>query len=163
MPEETNGHRSTTHVVLPAKGGVAESHVADILAQRYSGNVALAQYKALAVGHANDFIQGVINQKRLDRLIQNLPNGHGAAIVDTGASVSLPFRNQVLEKEILFLQESRARQVDPHFVVTAERRVSDTLNRLAYLTQTTPESPAWSATGAVVAIVVFACGFWAGR
>jgi hypothetical protein len=140
-------------VVLQAKGGVGKSYVAAALAQYYStrqwkvrcfdtdpGNATFAQYKALAVEHIGDLIQGgVINQKRFDPLIEKLLNGEGAAIVDTGASTFLPFWNYVLENEILPLLESQGRRVYLHCVVTGGQAMTDTLNGLARLAQTTSQ------------------------
>jgi len=149
MSNETNGHKPTVHVVLQAKGGVGKSYVAAIVAQYYRtrrtvrcfdtdpGNATLAQYKALDVEHVGDLIQGgVINQKRFDPLIENLLNGDGASIVDTGASTFLPFWNYVLENEVLPLLESRGRQVYMHCVVTGGQAMTDTLNGLDRLAQT---------------------------
>ena len=102
------------------------------------GNATLAQYKALDVEHISDLIQGgVINQKRFDPLIGKLLNGDGAAIVDTGASTFLPFWNYVLENEVLPLLESQGRQVYLHCVVTGGQAMTDTLNGLDRLAQTT--------------------------
>jgi len=151
MSKETNGHRPAVHIVLQAKGGVGKSYVASIVAQYYStrqwvvrcfdtdpGNATLAQYKALAVEHIGDLIQGgVINQKGFDPLIEKLLNGDGAAIVDTGASTFLPFWNYVLENEVLSLLENQGRQVYMHCVVTGGQAMTDTLNGLARLAQTT--------------------------
>jgi hypothetical protein len=139
------------HVVLQAKGGVGKSYVAAIMAQYYStrqwavrcfdtdpGNATLAQYKALAVEHIGDLIQGgVINQKRFDPLIEKLLHGDVAAIVDTGASTFLPFWTYVLENEILSLLESQGRHVYMHCVVAGGQAMTDTLNGLDRLAQTT--------------------------
>jgi len=155
MPKEassTNGHRPSVHVVLQAKGGVGKSFVAAILAQYLSrqrtvrcfdtdpGNATLAQYKALAAEHIGDLIRGgVISQKRFDPLIEKLLNGDGASIVDTGASTFLPFWNYVLENEILPLLEHQGRQVYVHCVVTGGQAMTDTLNGLDRLAQTTSQ------------------------
>jgi hypothetical protein len=153
MPKErnaTNGHRPSVHVVLQAKGGVGKSFVAAILAQYLSrqravqcfdtdpGNATLAQYKALAAEHIGDLIRGgVISQKGFDPLIEKLLNGDGTSIVDTGASTFLPFWNYVLENEILSLLDSQGRQVYIHCVVTGGQAMTDTLNGLDRLAQTT--------------------------
>ena len=151
MPNERNGGGSAVHVVLQAKGGVGKSYVAAILApyclsrqwtarcfDTDPGNATLAQYKALAVEHVGDLIQdGVINQKGFDPLIEKLLSGDGAAIVDTGASTFLPFWNYVLENEILPLLASQDRHVYLHCVVTGGQAMTDTLNGLNRLAQTT--------------------------
>ena len=151
MPKENNGHKLSVHVVLQAKGGVGKSYVAAILAQYClarqwavrcfdtdPGNATLAQYKALDVEHIGDLIQGgVINQKRFDPLFEKLLNGDGAPIVDTGASTFLPFWNYVLENEILPLLENQGRHVYMHCVVTGGQAMTDTLNGLDRLAQTT--------------------------
>ena len=94
----------------------------------------------VAVEHIGDLIQGgVINQKRFDPLIEKLLNGEGAAIVDTGASTFLPFWNYVLENEVLPLLESQGRRVYLHCVVTGGQAMTDTLNGLARLAQTTSQ------------------------
>ena len=153
MPKETNGHRSTVHVVLQAKGGVGKSYVAAIVTQYYRtrqwvvrcfdtdpGNATLAQYRALDVERVGDLIRdGVINQKRFDPLFEELLKGGGAAIVDTGASTFLPFWNYVLENEILSLLEGRGRHVYMHCVVTGGQAMTDTLNGLDRLAQTTTQ------------------------
>jgi hypothetical protein len=153
MPSETNGHKPVVHVVLQAKGGVGKSYVAAIVAQYYRthdwtvrcfdtdpGNATLAQYKALDVEHISELIQGgVINQKRFDPLIEGLLNRDGASIVDTGASTFLPFWNYVLENEVLPLLEKQGRQVYLHCVVTGGQAMTDTLNGLDRLAQTTTQ------------------------
>ena len=153
MPNETNGHRPVVHVILQAKGGVGKSYVAAIVAQYYRtremavrcfdtdpGNATLAQYKALDVEHIGDLIQGgLINQKRFDPLIEKLAHGDGAAIVDTGASTFLPFWNYVLDNDILPLLENEGRQVYMHCVVTGGQAMTDTLNGLDRLAQTTSQ------------------------
>ena len=80
---------------------------------------------------------GIINQKRFDPLIEKLMNGDGAAIVDTGASTFLPFWNYMLENEVLPLLENQGRQVYLHCVVTGGQAMTDTLNGLDRLAQTT--------------------------
>jgi len=153
MSKETNatsGHRYSVHVVLQAKGGVGKSFVAAILAQYLGrqrtvrcfdtdpGNATLAQYKALAAEHIGDLIRGgVISQKRFDPLIEKLLKGDGTSIVDTGASTFLPFWNYVLENEILPFLESQGRQLYIHCVVTGGQAMTDTLNGLDRLAQTT--------------------------
>ena len=153
MPKENNGHQPNVHVVLQAKGGVGKSYVAAILAQYCltrqltvrcfdtdPGNATLAQYKALDVEHIGDLIQsGVINQKGFDPLIEKLQNGEGTAIVDTGASTFLPFWNYVIENEVLPLLESQGRRVYLRCVVTGGQAMTDTLNGLARLAQTTSQ------------------------
>ena len=100
------------------------------------GNATLAQYKALDVEHISDLIQGgIINQKCFDPLIEKLLNGDGAAIVDTGASTFLPFWNYMLENEVLPLNQGR--RVYLHCVVTGVQAMTDTLNGLDRLAQTT--------------------------
>jgi hypothetical protein len=153
MAKETNGHKSTVHVVLQAKGGVGKSYVASIVTQYYStrqwmvrcfdtdpGNATLAQYKALGAEHVGDLIRdGIINQKRFDPLIEKLLNGDGAAVVDTGASTFLPFWSYVLENDILSLLEHRGRYPYLHCVVAGGQAMADTLNGLDRLAQTTGE------------------------
>jgi len=147
LPKQTSGHEPTVQVVLQAKGGVGKSYVAAILAQYYSTRqwkvrrfATLAQYKALAVEHMGDLIQGgIINQKRFDPLIEKLLNGEGAVIADTGASTFLPFWNYVLENEVLSLLESQGRRVYLHCVVTGGQPMTDSLNGLVRLAQTTSQ------------------------
>jgi hypothetical protein len=92
----------------------------------------------LAAEHIGDLIRGgVISQKRFDPLIEKLLNGDGASIVDTGASTFLPFWNYMLENEILPLLESQGRQIYIHCVVTGGQAMTDTLNGLDRLAQTT--------------------------
>ena len=149
----TNGSGGSVHLVLQAKGGVGKSFVAAIVAQYYlsrklamrcydtdPGNATLAQYRALGVEHVGNLIQaGVINQKRFDPLIDKLLTGEGASIVDTGASTFLPFWNYVLENEILRLLESHGQHIYIHCVVTGGQAMTDTLNGLAHLAQTTAQ------------------------
>jgi hypothetical protein len=82
--------------------------------------------------------RGAIYEKRFDELVEKLCVADGTCIVDTGATTFVPLWNYILENEILsFLTGRTRRRVFVHSVVTGEQAMSDTLNGLGRLAETT--------------------------
>jgi hypothetical protein len=61
----------------------------------------------------------------------------GICIVDTGATTFVPLWNYILENEILCFLAARLRRVFVHSVVAGGQAMSDTLNGLERLAETT--------------------------
>jgi adenylylsulfate kinase-like enzyme len=148
----TNGTKASVHVVLQGKGGVGKSFVSAILAQYFRTkaapvhcldtdpvNATFAQYRLLEAEHIKVLRRGTVNEKQFDMLVDKVCEGDGVFIVDTGATTFVPLWNYILENEILAFFRSYGRSVFVHSVVTGGQAMSDTLNGLERLAQTTSE------------------------
>ena len=80
---------------------------------------------------------GTVNEKQFDVLVEKVCHGDGVFIVDTGATTFVPLWNYILENEILDFFRAHGRSVFVHSVVTGGQAMSDTLNGLERLAQTT--------------------------
>jgi len=140
------------HLVLQGKGGVGKSLVSAILGQYFHArkatlhcfdtdpvNATFAQYQALAAEHINVLRRGAIYDKRFDELIEKICQVDGICIVDTGATTFVPLWIYILENEILCFLAARSRRVFVHSVVAGGQAMSDTLNGLERLAETTTE------------------------
>ena len=149
MKSET---QPSVHVVLQGKGGVGKSFVSAILAQYFQTksapvhcldtdpvNATFAQYRVLAAEHLKVLRRGTVNEKQFDLMVEKACHGDGVFIVDTGATTFVPLWNYMLENEILAFFRSHGRNVFVHSVVTGGQAMSDTLNGLERLAQTTSE------------------------
>src|SRR6202162_2183340 len=140
------------HLVLQGKGGVGKSLVSAILGQYFQArksalhcfdtdpvNATFAQYEALAAEHINVLRRGAIHDKRFDDLVEKICDFDGICIVDTGATTFVPLWNYILENEILTFLAERSRRVFVHSVVAGGQAMSDTLNGLERLAETTTQ------------------------
>lgn len=147
-----NGTQASVHVVLQGKGGVGKSFVSAVLAQYFRTksasvhcldtdpvNATFAQYRALEAEHLKVLRRGMVNEKQFDVLVEKVCHGDGVYIVDTGATTFAPLWNYILENEILAFFRAHCRNVFVHSVVTGGQAMSDTLNGLERLAQTTSE------------------------
>jgi hypothetical protein len=154
METESNGnaHDATAHIVLQGKGGVGKSFVSAILAQYFQHkgvrlhcldtdpvNATFAQYKRIGADHLKILRRGSIHEKRFDDLVDQICGGEGVFIVDTGATTFVPLWNYMLENEILQFLQRRGRPVFVHVIVTGGQAMTDTLNGLERLAETTTE------------------------
>lgn len=147
-----SGRPASVHLVLQGKGGVGKSFVSSILAQYFRTksapvhcldtdpvNATFAQYRLLEAEHLKVLRRGRINEKEFDVFVQRVCHGEGVFIVDTGATTFVPLWNFILENEILALLQSHQRRVFVHSVVAGGQAMTDTLNGLERLAQTTLE------------------------
>jgi hypothetical protein len=147
-----NGTHASVHLVLQGKGGVGKSFVSAILAQYFRTksppvhcldtdpvNATFAQYRLLEAEHLKVLRRGTINEKQFDVFVEKVCHGDGVFIVDTGATTFVPLWNYILENEILEFFRSHGRSVFVHSVVTGGQAMTDTLNGLERLAQTTSQ------------------------
>ncbi len=147
-----NGTPASVHIVLQGKGGVGKSFISAILAQYFRTktaavhcmdtdpvNATFAQYRLLEAEHLKVLRRGAVNEKQFDTLVQKVCQGEGTFIVDTGATTFVPLWNYILENEILAFFRDHNRNAFVHSVVTGGQALSDTLNGLERLAQTTPD------------------------
>src|SRR6202034_2006687 len=148
----TNRPQASVHVVLQGKGGVGKSFVSAILTQYFRTksatvhcldtdpvNATFAQYRLLEAEHLKVLRRGTINEKQFDVFVEKVCHGDGVFIVDTGATTFVPLWNYILENEILEFFRSHGRSVFVHSVVTGGQAMTDTLNGLERLAQTTSQ------------------------
>ena len=148
----SNGSKASVHVVLQGKGGVGKSFISAILAQYFRTksapvhcldtdpvNATFAQYSLLQAEHLKVLRRGTVNKKQFDVLVEKVCHGDGVFIVDTGATTFVPLWNYILENEILAFFQAHGRNVFVHSVVTGGQAMSDTLNGLERLAQTTTD------------------------
>ena len=147
-----NGALASVHLVLQGKGGVGKSFVSAILAQYFrtkSGpvhcldtdpvNATFAQYRLLEAEHLKVIKRGTVNEKRFDLFVERVCQEQGVFIVDTGATTFVPIWNYILDNKILEFFRARERRAFVHVVVTGGQAMTDTLNGLARLAQTTSQ------------------------
>lgn len=138
--------------MLQGKGGVGKSFISAILAQYFRTkaapvqcldtdpvNATFAQYRALGAEHLKILRRGTVNEKQFDVLVEKVCRGSGVFIIDTGATTFVPLWNYILENEILTFFRQHGRNAFVHSVVTGGQAMSDTLNGLERLAQTTSE------------------------
>src|SRR5437764_4962169 len=91
------------HLVLQGKGGVGKSFVASILGQYFRErgkevhcvdtdpvNQTFAQYRELDVQRLNLLVDGSVDQRAFDGLVERLLTENGTFVVDNGASTFIP-------------------------------------------------------------------------
>src|ERR1700728_694253 len=148
----TNGSVASVHLVLQGKGGVGKSFVSAILAQYFRTksapvhcvdtdpiNTTFAQYRLLNAEHLKVLKRGTVHEGKFDHFVQRVCCGEGVFVVDTGATTFVPLWNYILENEILDFFRAYGRSVFVHSVVTGGQAMTDTLNGLERLAQTTSQ------------------------
>src|SRR5688572_15894020 len=111
VADEISGTQAATasgavHLVLQGKGGVGKSFVASILAQYFRErnkkvkcvdtdpvNQTFAQYRDLGVQRLDLLVDGAIDQRAFDGLVEQLLTEDGLFVVDNGASTFIPMWN----------------------------------------------------------------------
>jgi CobQ/CobB/MinD/ParA nucleotide binding domain len=147
-----NGTAASVHLVLQGKGGVGKSFVSAILAQYFRTkstqvhcmdtdpvNATFAQYRLLEAEHLKVLRRGTIHEKQFDAFVEKVCHGEGVFVVDTGATTFVPLWNYILENEILDFFRAHGRSVFVHSVLTGGQAMTDTLNGLERLAQTTSQ------------------------
>jgi hypothetical protein len=148
----SNATQASVHIILQGKGGVGKSFISAILAQYFRTkpapvhcldtdpiNATFAQYRVLDAEHLKILRRGAINDKQFDLFVDMVCEGQGVFIVDTGATTFVPLWNYILDNQILPFFKSYNRNVFVHSVVAGGQAMSDTLNGLQRLAQTTSE------------------------
>jgi hypothetical protein len=114
---------TAVHLVLQGKGGVGKSLVAAILAQYFRErgrpvrcvdtdpvNQTFAQYGELEVRRLDLLVDGTIDQRAFDGLIERLLTEDGVFVVDNGASTFIPMWNYVLENDVVRVLRDSSRR-----------------------------------------------------
>jgi hypothetical protein len=140
------------HLVLQGKGGVGKSFVAAILAQYFKTktaqvhcldtdpvNATFAQYRILGAEHLNVLKRGAINDKRFDDLVEIVCRKAGIFVIDTGATTFVPLWNYFLENQIIGFLQQQGKRMFIHSIVSGGQAMSDTLNGLERIAETTTD------------------------
>jgi cellulose biosynthesis protein BcsQ len=140
------------HLVLQGKGGVGKSFVASILGQYFRErnknvkcvdtdpvNQTFAQYRELGVQRLDLLVDGAIDQRAFDGLVERLLTEDGFFVVDNGASTFIPMWNYILENDLVHVLQQSGRPLFVHCVITGGQALTDTLTGLAKLAETTPD------------------------
>lgn len=143
---------SAVHLVLQGKGGVGKSFVASILGQYFRErnknvncvdtdpvNQTFAQYRELAVQRLELLVDGAIDQRAFDGLVERLLTEDGVFVVDNGASTFIPMWNYILENDLVHVLRDSGRHLFVHCVITGGQALTDTLTGFAKLAETTPD------------------------
>ncbi|MBN9657082.1 MAG: conjugal transfer protein TraL [Acidobacteria bacterium] len=143
---------ATVHFVLQGKGGVGKSFVASILGQYFQTrgrevrcfdtdpvNQTFAQYRELGVERLDLLVDGSIDQRAFDGLVERLLTEEGCFVVDNGASTFIPMWNYILENDVVRVLSDTGRRVFVHCVITGGQALTDTLTGFAKLAETTPD------------------------
>jgi hypothetical protein len=139
------------HLVLQGKGGVGKSFVAAILAQyfvHHQGanahcvdtdpvNQTFAQYRNLGVRRLELLVDGGIDQRVFDALMERLLTEEGVFVIDNGASTFIPLWNYILENDVARVLCEANRRLFVHCVLTGGQGLTDTLSGFARLAETT--------------------------
>lgn len=155
MPKQettTIDTQPAVHLILQGKGGVGKSFVAAILAQYFRSktghvhcldtdpvNATFAQYRLLGAEHINVLRRGAINDKRFDDLVEKVCQKPGLFVIDTGATTFVPLWNYVMENHILSFFRQEGKRVFIHSVVSGGQAMTDTLNGLERIAETTTD------------------------
>ena len=142
--------KGVIHLSLQGKGGVGKSLVASIVAQYYVHrgaaakcidtdpvNQTLFQYKALNAQHLNLLVNGNVDQRGFDVLMERLLTEEGVFVVDSGASTFIPLWSYILENNALELLEKAGRLLYVHTVITGGQALADTLKGFESLAEST--------------------------
>lgn len=140
------------HIVLQGKGGVGKSFVASILGQYFRErnrnvhcvdtdpvNQTFAQYRDLAVQRLDLLVDGAVDQRAFDGLVERLLTEDGLFVVDNGASTFIPMWNYILENDLVHVLRDSGRHLFVHSVITGGQALTDTLTGFAQLAETTPD------------------------
>ena len=140
------------HFVLQGKGGVGKSFVASILGQYFRErkqnvhcvdtdpvNQTFAQYRDLAVQRLDLLVDGAVDQRAFDALVERLLTEDGLFVVDNGASTFIPMWNYILENDLVHVLRDSGRHLFVHCVITGGQALTDTLTGFAKLAETTPD------------------------
>lgn len=151
VPETEDG--TAVHLVLQGKGGVGKSLVAAILAQYFGHyrskvvhcvdtdpvNQTFAQYRELGVARLDLLLDGAIDQRVFDSLMERMLTETGIFVVDNGASTFIPMWNYILENDVVRVLTGAERRLYVHCVVTGGQALTDTLSGFAKLAETSPD------------------------
>lgn len=144
---------TSVHLVLQGKGGVGKSLVATILAQYFTHhagrqvhcvdtdpvNQTFAQYMDLTVKRLELLVDGVVDQRVFDDLMERLLTEQGLFVVDNGSSTFIPMWSYILENDVIRVLAEAGRRLFVHCVITGGQALTDTLSGFAKLAETTPE------------------------
>src|SRR2546423_4846256 len=96
-PQSADDNKGLIHLSLQGKGGVGKSLIASLLAQFHMGrgdsvrcvdtdpvNQTLSQYSALKAQHLQLILNGRIDQRGFDALMERLLTEDGIFVVDNG-------------------------------------------------------------------------------
>ena len=147
-----NGTQPSVHVVLQGKGGVGKSFVSAILAQYFRTksapvhcldtdpvNATFAQYRALDAEHLKVLRRGTVNEKQFDVLVEKVCHGDGVFMWTPAPQPSCLCGATFWRMRSSPSFVAHGRNVFVHSVVTGGQAMSDTLNGLERLAQTTSE------------------------
>ena len=150
-PEITRA-TAAVHFVLQGKGGVGKSFVASILGQYFRErghdvhcvdtdpvNQTFAQYRDLVVQRLDLLLDGAVDQRAFDGLVERLLTEEGLFVVDNGASTFIPMWNYILENDVIRVLRDSGKHLFVHCVITGGQALTDTLTGFAKLAETTPD------------------------
>jgi hypothetical protein len=102
-------------------------------------NQTFAQYGELEVRRLDLLVDGTIDQRAFDGLIERLLTEDDVFVVDNGASTFIPMWNYVLENDVVRVLRDSGRTLFVHCVITGGQGLTDTLTGFAKLAETTPD------------------------
>jgi len=140
---------TSAHLVLQGKGGVGKSLVAFLLAQYFGDrkrtvqcydtdpvNATLAKYKALNVKHLPLVVEGQVDSRKFDLLMEDMLETAGTTfVVDNGAATFLPLGHYMAENHAYDVLAAGGVDVTTHCVVTGGQALTDTMLGLDALTK----------------------------
>lgn len=142
--DKTEKKQAAAHFVLQGKGGVGKSLIAALLAQYFAEekrnvkcydtdpvNSTLARYEALKATHLPLMVDGDIDRRKFDVLMEDILSSPGMTfVVDNGASTFIPLGHYMAENNVYGMLAEAGVDAVTHCVVTGGQALQDTLSGL---------------------------------
>lgn len=149
---------SDIHFIFQGKGGVGKTILSTILLQYFNEtgrktvgfdcdpvNATFAGYSSLDIKEANlmDSQNVEVNARKFDDIMEFIMNecSETTVVIDSGASVFLPFTAYLKENEALELLAANGFSIFLHTIITGGQGLVDTLNGLKTLAQSFGDEP----------------------
>lgn len=131
---------NTVHLVTQSKGGVGKSLVAKFIAEYIAkdgrtpvcfdadpANQTFSRVSALSVKHVDLLVDGDIDRRRFDALVNKIATTEGPFVVDTGSSSFYAVWDYIVQNDTFGLFEEYGRKVIIHTPIAPPPDLDDTL------------------------------------
>lgn len=143
--------RMVVHISSQGKGGVFKSGASALLGQ-YLGekghavrlfdtdptNATLSHFKALNVTHVNVTNGNAVDIQKFHEIANRIVSEDGPFVIDTGATIFLPFWHYVAETQLMDFFAENGRRVIIHSPVMGGQELSETVKGLAAICRMMP-------------------------
>jgi hypothetical protein len=136
--------RKTVHITSQGKGGVFKSGSAALLGQYLQEkghevkafdtdptNATLSNFKGLNVSHVNVTDGNAVDIRKFNEIANRIVTEEGPFVIDTGATIFLPFWDYVAQTELIQFFAAQDRRVIIHCPVMGGQELSETVKGFA--------------------------------